>query len=155
MLIVQNVSAGYGAFQALFDVSIEVLAGEAIAVIGPNGAGKTSLLRDATETSMATGMPSQGVIPAWFQSIASTLDGKPISPRGVAQNLAPDSFGPVAPVTLRECRAYFFRPKEVDEIFTARRASFRRAQAIPSGRAASIPFGSAWSAPVWRLCGPS
>ena len=45
MLTLQNVSAGYGAFQALFDVSIEVLAGEAIAVIGPNGAGKTSLLR--------------------------------------------------------------------------------------------------------------
>ena len=45
MLVVENVSAGYGAFQALFDVSLEVKAGEAIAVIGPNGAGKTSLLR--------------------------------------------------------------------------------------------------------------
>ena len=45
MLVLQNVSAGYGAFQALFDVSLEVHSGEAIAVIGPNGAGKTSLLR--------------------------------------------------------------------------------------------------------------
>ena len=45
MLMLRNVSAGYGAFQALFDVSLEVRAGEAIAVIGPNGAGKTSLLR--------------------------------------------------------------------------------------------------------------
>jgi branched-chain amino acid transport system ATP-binding protein len=45
MLSVKNVSAGYGAFQALFDVSLEVKAGEAVAVIGPNGAGKTSLLR--------------------------------------------------------------------------------------------------------------
>jgi branched-chain amino acid transport system ATP-binding protein len=45
MLALKNVSAGYGAFQALFDVSLEVHAGEAIAVIGPNGAGKTSLLR--------------------------------------------------------------------------------------------------------------
>ena len=45
MLVLNNVSAGYGAFQALFDVSLEVEAGEAIAVIGPNGAGKTSLLR--------------------------------------------------------------------------------------------------------------
>jgi branched-chain amino acid transport system ATP-binding protein len=45
MLVLRNVSAGYGAFQALFDVSLEVHAGEAIAVIGPNGAGKTSLLR--------------------------------------------------------------------------------------------------------------
>jgi branched-chain amino acid transport system ATP-binding protein len=45
MLMLRDVSAGYGAFQALFDVSLEVRAGEAIAVIGPNGAGKTSLLR--------------------------------------------------------------------------------------------------------------
>jgi branched-chain amino acid transport system ATP-binding protein len=45
MLRVDNVSAGYAAFQALFDVSIEVKAGESVAVIGPNGAGKTTLLR--------------------------------------------------------------------------------------------------------------
>ena len=45
MLKLSNISAGYGTFQALFDVSIEVKAGESVAVIGPNGAGKTTLLR--------------------------------------------------------------------------------------------------------------
>ncbi|HSD54026.1 MAG TPA: ABC transporter ATP-binding protein [Burkholderiales bacterium] len=45
MLELRNVSAGYGTFQALFDVSLNVEAGEAVAVIGPNGAGKTTLLR--------------------------------------------------------------------------------------------------------------
>jgi branched-chain amino acid transport system ATP-binding protein len=45
MLRVDNVSAGYAAFQALFDVSLHVERGESVAVIGPNGAGKTTLLR--------------------------------------------------------------------------------------------------------------
>src|SRR6476619_484327 len=45
MLSLENVSAAYGGFQALFDVSLEVNAGESVAVIGPNGAGKTTLLR--------------------------------------------------------------------------------------------------------------
>ena len=45
MLRLSKVSAGYGSFQALFEVSLEVNAGESVAVIGPNGAGKTTLLR--------------------------------------------------------------------------------------------------------------
>ena len=45
MLELRSVDAGYGSFQALFGVGLEVKAGEAVGVIGPNGAGKTTLMR--------------------------------------------------------------------------------------------------------------
>jgi len=45
MLSLRSVSAGYGSFRALFDVSLEVAPGEAIGVVGPNGAGKSTLMR--------------------------------------------------------------------------------------------------------------
>ena len=45
MLELKSVDAGYGTFQALFGINLEVKAGEAVGVIGPNGAGKTTLMR--------------------------------------------------------------------------------------------------------------
>ena len=45
MLKLDSIDAGYGGFQALFGITMNVEAGEAVAVIGSNGAGKTTLLR--------------------------------------------------------------------------------------------------------------
>ncbi|HTB03082.1 MAG TPA: ABC transporter ATP-binding protein [Bradyrhizobium sp.] len=45
MLQMRSIDAGYGTFQALFGVDLDVRAGEAVGVIGPNGAGKTTLMR--------------------------------------------------------------------------------------------------------------
>lgn len=44
MLEVENIEAGYGPIRALDGVSLEVAAGELVAIIGANGAGKTTLL---------------------------------------------------------------------------------------------------------------
>ena len=45
MLELRSVDAGYGTFQALFGINLDVKPGEAVGVIGPNGAGKTTLMR--------------------------------------------------------------------------------------------------------------
>jgi len=66
MLSLAAVSAGYGSFRALFDVSLDVNAGEAVGVIGPNGAGKTTMMRVIS-----------GLVP--LVSGAMTFDGRSIN----------------------------------------------------------------------------
>ena len=48
VLDLDHVSAGYGPFRALFDVTLTVEPGEAVALLGPNGVGKTTVARVAT-----------------------------------------------------------------------------------------------------------
>ncbi|HJW76585.1 MAG TPA: ABC transporter ATP-binding protein [Thermoleophilia bacterium] len=47
MLRMRDVHAGYGATPILFGVSLEVRAGEAVALLGKNGMGKTTLMKTA------------------------------------------------------------------------------------------------------------
>lgn len=45
VLVIENLQAFYGDFQALWDVSLEVNEGEIVSIIGANGAGKSTLMR--------------------------------------------------------------------------------------------------------------
>ena len=56
LLSVKNISAFYGKSQALFDVSLEVKAGEVVALMGRNGVGKSTTIRAICNlTPAATG----------------------------------------------------------------------------------------------------
>ena len=106
MLRLENVSAGYGSFQALFDVSLEVNGGESVAVIGPNGAGKTTLLRVISKLLPASagtvsmegralnGVPSHQVI---ARGIAQVPENRRLFPKlTVEENLKMGGFLPAA-----------------------------------------------------------
>ena len=106
MLSLAAVSAGYGSFRALFDVSLEVPRGEAVGVIGPNGAGKTTLLRvisglvPLTSGSMTFEGRAVGGLPAHRmveQGIAHVPENRRLFPRlTVEDNLRIGAFIPQA-----------------------------------------------------------
>ena len=54
ILEVKNLSAGYGPYRALFDVSFSIPAGAVVALIGSNGAGKSTVARTITGLVTAT-----------------------------------------------------------------------------------------------------
>jgi branched-chain amino acid transport system ATP-binding protein len=112
MLEVRGVSAGYGGFRALFDVSLEVKAGEAVAVIGPNGAGKTTLLRVISKLIAASageirmegtslgGVPPDKVVEL---GIAHVPENRRLFPRlTVEENLRMGAYAPSARARYRE-----------------------------------------------------
>ena len=137
MLALRNVSAGYGSFQALFDVSLEVNAGETVAVIGPNGAGKTTLLRvisrlietSAGEVSMEgtalNQVPAHEVI---GHGIAHVPENRRLFPRlSVEDNLRMGAFLPSARAK------YIDRLERVYQLFPRMKERRRQAAGTLSG----------------------
>ena len=118
MLTLEQVAAGYGTFQALFGVALEVQAGEAVAVIGPNGAGKTTLLRVISklievsageirlEGASLNAVPAHRVIEL---GVAHVPENRRLFPRlSVEDNLRIGAYTPAARARFAERLAYVY-----------------------------------------------
>jgi len=118
MLEVANLSADYGSFRALFEVSLEVEAGETVAVIGPNGAGKTTLMRVisgllpphsgtlAFEGRSLVGLEAHRVVEA---GIAHVPENRRLFPRlSVEENLRMGAYLPAARARFTERRGWVY-----------------------------------------------
>ncbi|PYM94915.1 MAG: branched-chain amino acid ABC transporter ATP-binding protein [Candidatus Rokuibacteriota bacterium] len=120
MLRMTEVHAGYGATPILFGVSLEVRAGEAVALLGRNGMGKTTLMK----TAMGFLRPRRGAI---------ELDGTDLTrltPHEIARlgvGLVPENRRIFAGLTVRENlelglsasadRSAALRRRRLDQVF--------------------------------------
>jgi branched-chain amino acid transport system ATP-binding protein len=143
-----GVTAGYGQFTALWDVTLRVGAGEAVAVVGPNGAGKTTLLRVvsglipprsgalAFAGRSLVGRPAHEVV---ARGIAHVPEGRRIFPGlSVADNLRMGAFLPAARRDYAEslARVYALFP-----VLAERRA--QRAGSLSGGEQQMLAIGRA------------
>ena len=94
VLSCQNVTANYGAIQALHGVNLEVNEGEIVVVLGANGAGKTTTLR-----AICNMVPGEGTVTFNGQDISKT-DTATIVNAGIAH--VPQGRGTFAALTVLE-----------------------------------------------------
>ncbi len=148
MLELAGVTAGYGHFTALWDESLRVAAGEAVAVVGPNGAGKTTLMRVISglvpprRGTLAFEGESVGRRPAHemvARGIAHVPEGRRLFPRlTVADNLKMGAFLP------RARRAYGESLERVYGLFPAlAERRHQRAGSLSGGEQQMLAIGRA------------
>ncbi|PUE26482.1 ABC transporter ATP-binding protein [Limnohabitans sp. Jir72] len=95
MLHIDQIQVNYGAAPALWDVSLQINAGELVSVIGPNGAGKTTLI----QAIMGMNALKQGKI-EWEGETISALPAHRLCEKGLA--LVPESRRLFTGMTVRE-----------------------------------------------------
>ena len=117
---ITDLHAGYGATPILFGVSLEVHAGEAVALLGKNGMGKTTLMK----TAMGFLRPTHGSI-AFEGAELTRLTPHEIARRGVG--LVPENRRIFSGLTVRENlelglsavrnRSAALRAERLDQVF--------------------------------------
>jgi branched-chain amino acid transport system ATP-binding protein len=119
LLRVDGIEVGYGALTAVREVSLEVNAGETVALIGSNGAGKTTTLKAITGllplrrgTVALDGERLDGLSPARVvgRGIAHVPEGRQLFPTmTVRENLELGAAGPDARAKRAETLEWVFR----------------------------------------------
>ncbi|MBI4638673.1 MAG: ABC transporter ATP-binding protein [Candidatus Rokubacteria bacterium] len=148
MLELRSVTAGYGHFTALWDVSLRVARGEAVAVVGPNGAGKTTLMRVISgliaprsgdflfEDASLAGRRAHEIV---ARGIAHVPEGRRLFPAlTVADNLKMGAFLPSARSRFRESLA---RVWELFPVLAERQK--QRAGSLSGGEQQMLAIGRA------------
>jgi branched-chain amino acid transport system ATP-binding protein len=95
MLQIEQIQVNYGEAPALWDVSLQVHAGELVSVIGPNGAGKTTLINAVMGLS-----PLKSGRIVWEGETVSALPAHRLCEKGLA--LVPESRRLFTGMTVRE-----------------------------------------------------
>ncbi len=147
MLEVSNHHSAYGRIEVLRGVSLEVRAGEIVALIGSNGAGKTTLLRALSGVQPIT----KGEIRFRGERVHRLLPHRRVE-RGVTQS--PEGrqvFGPLSVADNLRLGAYMRRDKDIendrDRIFemfpVLREKRFQAAGGLSGGQQQMLAIGRA------------
>lgn len=126
MLTVENINTYYGDLQALWGISLQIEAGELVALVGPNGAGKTTTLRTVTGLQRAGSgriawdgqelghIPAHKIVDLGISLVPE--GGRIFTKMTVLENLELGAFGPRTrrgwPQTLKQVYEIFPRLKE-------------------------------------------
>jgi len=151
MLQIDQIQVNYGAAPALWDVSLQIHAGELVSVIGPNGAGKTTLILAV----MGLNRLAAGKI-VWEGETVSSSPPHLLCEKGLA--LVPESRRLFTGMTVREnlelgamhpaakaARARTF--EQVCELFPAVRAKLNQvAGTLSGGQQQMVAIGRAMMA---------
>jgi branched-chain amino acid transport system ATP-binding protein len=147
VLEVSNLHSGYGRIEVLRGVSLEVRAGEIVALIGSNGAGKTTLLRALSGVQPIT----QGEIRFRGERVDRLPPHRRVE-RGITQS--PEGrqvFGPLSVADNLRLGAYMRRDKDIesdrDRIFemfpVLREKRFQAAGGLSGGQQQMLAIGRA------------
>ena len=147
MLEVSNLHSAYGRIEVLRGVSLEVRAGEIVALIGSNGAGKTTLLRALSGVQPIT----KGEIRFRGERVDRLLPHRRVE-RGMTQS--PEGrqvFGPLSVADNLRLGAYMRRDKDIEndrnrifEMFPVlREKRFQAAGGLSGGQQQMLAIGRA------------